>query len=152
MAKLNDKQKRFCQEYIKDFNGKRAAISAGYSKKTARSIANENLTKPDIQTYLEKLKAPITKKLEIDTEWVLKKSIQITDRCMQEEVVKDSEGNPTGEYRFDSTGANKALDRIGRYTGGFNERIDIKDVDPKPTVLVIKDTKTKKALDKVVGA
>ena len=45
---LNDKQKRFCQEYLKDLNATQAAIRAGYSEKSARSIANENLTKPDI--------------------------------------------------------------------------------------------------------
>ena len=34
--KLTEKQKRFCEEYIIDWNGTRAAIAAGYSKKTAK--------------------------------------------------------------------------------------------------------------------
>lgn len=46
---LNERQKMFCKEYLLDFNGTQAAIRAGYSKKTARKIASENLTKPDIQ-------------------------------------------------------------------------------------------------------
>ncbi|MES2620231.1 MAG: terminase small subunit [Bacteroidota bacterium] len=53
MSDLNERQKRFCEEYIAcKFNGTQAAINAGYSEKTARSIAAENLTKPDIQNYL----------------------------------------------------------------------------------------------------
>lgn len=55
--KLTGKQKRFCEEYIFDFNGARAARDAGYSEETARNIASENLTKPDIQAYIAELQA-----------------------------------------------------------------------------------------------
>jgi len=49
---LTPKQKRFCEEYVIDFNGTQAAIRAGYSKKTAAAIANEILAKPEITEYL----------------------------------------------------------------------------------------------------
>lgn len=52
--KLNEKQKAFCEFYIQSLNATEAAIKAGYSKKTARSIGAENLTKPDIKNYIEK--------------------------------------------------------------------------------------------------
>ena len=45
---LNMKQQAFVDEYLKDFNATQAAIRAGYSEKTARSIGSENLKKPDI--------------------------------------------------------------------------------------------------------
>ncbi|GGH24718.1 terminase small subunit [Sphingobacterium alkalisoli] len=48
MAALTAKQRRFVEEYCIDFNATQAAIRAGYSEKTARSIGCENLTKPDI--------------------------------------------------------------------------------------------------------
>ncbi len=51
--KLTLKQKRFADEYIISGNATEAAIKAGYSIKTARSIAVENLTKPCIKLYLE---------------------------------------------------------------------------------------------------
>lgn len=61
LSKLTLKQKRFADEYIISANATAAAIKAGYSKKTARSIGQENLTKPDIKAYiderLEKLKS-----------------------------------------------------------------------------------------------
>lgn len=52
---LTEKQKAFCEEYLIDLNGTKAAIRAGYSEKTARSIATENLTKPDIANYIKEL-------------------------------------------------------------------------------------------------
>jgi len=38
---LNDKQKRFCEEYVIDWNATRAAKVAGYSEKTAKEIGCE---------------------------------------------------------------------------------------------------------------
>lgn len=49
---LTDKQRRFCEEYVVDWNATQAAIRAGYSEKTARSVGAENLTKPYIAEYV----------------------------------------------------------------------------------------------------
>jgi hypothetical protein len=43
---------------------------------------------------------------------------------MQAEAITDREGNPTGEWRFDSAGANKAVESIGKYLGMFKEKIE----------------------------
>lgn len=51
---LTEKQKRFCDEYLINPNATQAAIRAGYSKKTARSIGEENLEKPHIREYIDK--------------------------------------------------------------------------------------------------
>ena len=51
--KLTLKQKRFADEYIISGNATQAAILAGYSKKTAIKIGVENLTKPDIKSYID---------------------------------------------------------------------------------------------------
>lgn len=53
---LNDKQKRFCEEYIVDLNGTQAAIRAGYSVRSARTLAARILAKVDIKQHIEKLK------------------------------------------------------------------------------------------------
>lgn len=56
MAKLTKKRMAFIDEYLKDFNGTQAAIRAGYSKKTAKSIASEILTLPDVsEAILERM-------------------------------------------------------------------------------------------------
>lgn len=53
MTKMTLKQQRFADEYIITGNATQAAIKAGYSKKTAKAIANENLTKPYIKKYID---------------------------------------------------------------------------------------------------
>lgn len=54
MNKLTPKQKAFADYYIESGNGAESARRAGYSKKTADRIANENLRKPDIVEYITK--------------------------------------------------------------------------------------------------
>ena len=49
---LTDKQIKFCEYYFKMPNATQAAISAGYSKKSAASIGAENLSKPEIRKYI----------------------------------------------------------------------------------------------------
>jgi phage terminase small subunit len=58
---LTDKQRRFCEEYVVDWNGKRAAIAAGYSENTAKQIATENLSKPYLKDYIEEIKNDLSR-------------------------------------------------------------------------------------------
>ncbi len=50
---LNKQQQKFVLYYLESLNGTRAAIEAGYSTKSARKIASENKTKPDIKLAIE---------------------------------------------------------------------------------------------------
>lgn len=58
--RLTDKQERFCYEYCIDFNATKAAIRSGYSDKTAYSIGNENLKKPEIQSRIKEMQANLS--------------------------------------------------------------------------------------------
>lgn len=67
---LRPKQELFCQRYVEGagpkktrFNGTQAALEAGYSEKTAYSIAHENLKKPEIVERISELadRAGVTK-------------------------------------------------------------------------------------------
>lgn len=69
--KLTPKQQLFVDEYIKSGNATDAAIKAGYSPKTARSIAQENLTKPDIKSYIDAKLAEIESHKIADAKEVL---------------------------------------------------------------------------------
>lgn len=53
MDKMTEKQKAFCDYYIETGNATEAAIKAGYSKKTAKVIGSENLTKPYLKQYID---------------------------------------------------------------------------------------------------
>ena len=52
-VKLTTNQKRFVEEYCKDFNATQAAIRAGYSEKTAQQMGSENLSKPVISEAIK---------------------------------------------------------------------------------------------------
>lgn len=112
--KLTDKQELFCKEYLIDLNATQAAIRAGYSKKTAQEIGSENLSKPMIQERISELQDSRNERLQIDADWVLKRALEINERCMQHEPVIAG-GKPTGEYKFDAAGANKSLELIGKH-------------------------------------
>lgn len=119
MSELEEKQKMFCKEYLVDFNGTQAAIRAGYSKKTANEQASRLLTKVNVQTYLKQLIEKRNERTNITQDDVVADIIKVKDRCMQNEAVLDKEGNETGIYKFDSNGANKALDMLMKHTGGY---------------------------------
>lgn len=53
---INDKQQRFCLNYVECFNAAKAAADAGYSVKSAAAIGYALLRKPEIQTYIESLR------------------------------------------------------------------------------------------------
>lgn len=61
---LTERQRRFIAEYLIDLNATQAAIRAGYSERTARSVGSENLTKPDIAAAIAKASRRVAEKAE----------------------------------------------------------------------------------------
>ena len=115
-GRLSTKMELFCRELLAvDFNASQAAINAGYSKKTAGAIGAENLKKPQIQERIAELMQERISRVEIDADWVLMSAKKVFDRCMQEEAVIDRDGNETGQFKFEHSGANKSLEIIGRH-------------------------------------
>ncbi|WP_273750503.1 terminase small subunit [Leuconostoc mesenteroides] len=84
--KLTPKQKRFADEYIKTGNATQSAIEAGYSKKTARSVGSENLTKPDISEYIAKRIAEIDKENIAEQKEILEFMTRVMRRQETEQV------------------------------------------------------------------
>ncbi|CAN5730655.1 hypothetical protein BH24BAC1_BH24BAC1_41230 [soil metagenome] len=117
--KLTPKQERFCLEYLRDLNATQAAARAGYSNKTANEQGARLLANASISEEIERLKAGRVDRIHIDNDWVIKHLIQITNRCMQAEEIKDSQGEPTGIYKFDAGAAVRAVELIGKHIGFF---------------------------------
>ena len=69
---LTQKQIKFAEEYIISGNATQAAIKAGYSKKTAYSIGDENLKKPEIKAYIKERFDEIEKSKIADANEVIK--------------------------------------------------------------------------------
>lgn len=85
---LSDKQVCFCLEYLKDFNGKRAAITAGYSERSAKNIATRMLTKDNrIREFIQKQKEKIEKSKIMDIKEIQERLTAIARGQVDEEVV-----------------------------------------------------------------
>lgn len=70
-AKLNEKQYRFVQEYIVDYNATQAAKRAGYSEKTAYSNGQRLLKHAEVQAAIKEIQDKATDKAIVDRNMVL---------------------------------------------------------------------------------
>ena len=116
---MNEKQKQFCEEYIIDLNGTQAAIRAGYSAKTANEQAAQLLAKLSIQEYIQDIKNKRSERVKYSQDELMRDILEVKNRCMQANPVLDKEGNETGIWKFDSNGANKALDMLAKHVGFY---------------------------------
>lgn len=71
----------------------------------------------------------------------------VAERCMQVEPVFDAKGQPTGEYKFDASGANTALKLLGQTIGMFKEESRIKIVADRPLMTITVPKRPKKEVD-----
>lgn len=124
---MNARQKRFCDEYLIDCNATQAAIRAGYSPKTAKSIGNENLTKPDLKAYIdEQLEILHSEKIATADE-VLQYLTSImrgehreqTLKFIGEGVQKITNIDVSAKERL------KAAELIGKRYGIFKDNVDV---------------------------
>ena len=92
--KLTERQKAFCDYYIETLNATEAARRAGYSEKTAKEIGCENLTKPNIQVYIQERMKQMGKERIASAEEVLE---YLTRVMRGEEKEKLLEYNEEGE-------------------------------------------------------
>jgi len=74
---LTEKQQLFCDEYMIDLNATQAAIRAGYSQKTAYSIGEENLRKPEIHRFLQDRMQERAARIDVDKDHVLRRLVDI---------------------------------------------------------------------------
>ena len=127
---MTPKQEAFCQQYIVDYNGTQAAIRAGYSERTARSQAADLLAKPDILARVRELQAEQTARLCVTADWVVQQLVDVYTRAMQAEPVTAFDYDAkelieTGEYQFDSRGACRALELIGKHLGMYQDKLRV---------------------------
>lgn len=111
MADLSDKQKKFCEEYIKDCNGKKAAIRAGYSERTAQEQAARMLSKVKVKAYMNSIQAERRQESRVDQEWVLEKFKEIARITMK----------PNDKGKIDAHGAARALENIAKHLGFYEK-------------------------------
>lgn len=100
-TELTPKQRAFVREYLIDLNGTQAAIRAGYSEKTARSVAAENLTKPNIAAAIDAAMKLRAERTDITANMVLKELAKIGFSDIRKAIkwrahLVEEEDNPEG--------------------------------------------------------
>lgn len=123
---LTPKQRLFVAEYLKDLNATQAAIRAGYSAKTANASGPRLLVNVCIAEAIQFAMDKRAKKVELNADYVLGGIQQVVERCIQEEPVKDKDGNPTGEYVFEPTAALKGYELLGKHLKLFTDKHEVK--------------------------
>ncbi|EMM3172373.1 terminase small subunit [Serratia marcescens] len=132
-GKLNAQMERFCQEYIKNPNNQTAAAAAAGYKNAAVS-ASRNMDSPKVQERIAELMKQRNKRVKIDADYVLRQSVKIHERCMQEiEPFTDAKGNHIHDdkgrplYVFDAKAAISALNLVGKHVDvqAFKERVEV---------------------------
>jgi phage terminase small subunit len=140
VAKMTEKQRRFCEEYLVDANATQAAIRAGYSAKTAQAIGAENLTKPVIKNFIRERMEAKQSKLIADQDEVLR---YLTSVMRGESKASVLARQMTGEEKVidkppDEKERLKAAELLGKRYGVFTDKVDIDGVLP---VTIVDDLK-----------
>ena len=123
---LYPRQRRFCEEYVKDFDIRAAAIRAGYKpSQHLSSTGSRILDNKYASAYIKEILERIRIQTEVDTIWVVRKAKTTAERCIPEPDDKVNQFNPHG--------AVAALKLLSGYTGGFDKN-NPKDEGRSPTI------------------
>lgn len=109
---MTPKQKLFVKEYLVDLNATRAAISAGYSEKTAYSQGQRLLKHVEVAQKIAERAQKQTEKLEISSDYVLNGIKAVVERSIQE-----------GD-EYDAFAALKGYELLGKYRKLFTDKIE----------------------------
>ena len=140
---MNKKQKKFADEYLIDCNATQAAIRAGYSEKTAKSIGQRMLTYVDIKNYIdEQLSLIHNERIADATEVMMYLTSVLRGESEAAVVVVEGTGEGCSEARTmnktpDERERLKAAELIGKRYGMFTDKMNL-EVEP---VVIVNDLK-----------
>jgi phage terminase small subunit len=131
-VKLNQKQKRFCEEYVRLGNATQSAIEAGYSKKTAYSQGQRLLKNVEVQNYIAELNEDLKKDSIAGADEVLQFLTSVMREEQTEEVLRlDGEGVQVKEtIKVQPKDRIKAAELIGKRYALFTDKkeVEVNDV------------------------
>jgi phage terminase small subunit len=102
MRKLDAKEALFVREYMLDLDPKRAALAAGYSKTMAATKAYQWVSNSKVKIHvfseIERLKAKRNKRLDVDSDYVLKRITEIDQMNVKDILADDGSIKPIKEW------------------------------------------------------
>lgn len=122
--KLTPKQEAAVHEYMKNGGNKSAAYRHAYNAGNMKeSTINERacrlFAEYKISARLDELQKELQADNKITKEWVLEQLQLVVSKSSQGEMIVGKDGETSGEWKYDSSGVNKALDTINKMMG-FN--------------------------------
>ena len=124
---MNEKQVRFCEEYIIDHNATQAAIRAGYSPATAKQIGSRLLTKVDVQEKVQEMAEQVTVSAIATAEEVLEHFTKVMRGELFDQVIKrDEDGNlQTVDVVAKLSDRNKAAEALAKHYALLVEKVEL---------------------------
>lgn len=142
---MTPKQVLFVQEYLVDLNATQAAMRAGYSEKTAYSMGQENLKKPEIAAAIAAAQSERSKRTEVTADRVLQEYAALAfydpadiaaaaidepaDIAKLPEHVRRAivgwKWDKDGNLVLSLSPKTPSLDALGKHLGMFREQIDV---------------------------
>lgn len=117
-SSLTNKQMSFCLEYTLDFNGKRAAIRAGYSVRTSMEQASRLLRNVKVKNEIQRLRTEIVKKIDVRVEDILSE-LELIAFSDITEFINYKKGKLTLHIPNNPTRSRRAIRIIQQSNNGF---------------------------------
>lgn len=133
---LTPKQQRFVDEYLVDLNATQAYKRAGYKVKNDRVAAAcsaKLLANANVSHAIEEARKAQSERTQITADYVLKGLQSVAERCLQREpvmvwdsssrsMVQAADEDGAHIWRFDSIGANRSFELLGKHLGLFDKK------------------------------
>ncbi len=121
---LNQRQKRFVEEYLVCGDVREAALAAGYSPASAAAQGERLLRTPEVQRYRREAEQRMFEAIGVSSAWIGRRLVEIVDRCMQAtpHMARNPETKqrePDGTWEFDPAGAMRALHELDEHMRGL---------------------------------
>ncbi|HWI48157.1 MAG TPA: terminase small subunit [Rummeliibacillus sp.] len=139
---LTIRQRKFCDLYVKTMNGAESARVAGYSKRTAREMASENLAKPHIKRYIDMKMEEAVEKIGVGRDWrleMLKKGIEL-----------NFQGKADKDGCIDLKGLKGLINEMNKMTGDHapvTSNLNVSETNLEETVEIAQDAE--KEIDEI---
>ena len=130
MAKMNEKQRRFADEYIIHANVFKSAVNAGYSESYAKTDAHKILEKPSVKAYIDKRLEELQSKAVADQQEVMEYlTSAMRGEITDEELIVVGHGVTAEverhERRADTSQRTKAAELLGKRYSLFTDKQEI---------------------------
>lgn len=140
---MTPKQEAFVREYLVDLNATAAYKRAGYQAKgnAAEVNAARLLRNAQVAAAVQEAMDARAERTEITADYVLEGIREIAERCLQRAPVMEGRGENRSQmiddegrhvWTFDSTGANKAFENLGKHLKLFTEKRELTGADGQP--------------------